>query len=90
MTKNFSARSRKKKRIRCSASEIEAIKKNPFKEIDPKKKDQLVTNRYGNCPSPKAKEDEKQGKTIQGEVVKMKADLAKMMKIWKRRKKNGN
>ena len=28
----------------------------------------------------KAKEDEKQGKTIQGEVVKMKADLAKMMK----------
>ena len=61
--------------------EIEAIKKDPFKKIDPKKKDQLkqeiamVTEQIK-----KAKTEEKQGKIIKGEMVKMKADLAKMMK----------
>ena len=71
----------RKKELDELRKEIEAIKKDPFKKIDPKKKDQLkqeiavVTEQIK-----KAKTEEKQGKTIQGEMVKMKADLAKMMK----------
>ena len=71
----------RKKELDDLRKEIEAIKKDPFKKIDPKKKDQLkqeialVTEQIK-----KAKTEEKQGKTIQGEMVKMKADLAKMMK----------
>ena len=61
--------------------EIERIKKDPFKKIDPKKKDQLKQQIASVIAQiKKAKEEEKQGKTIQGEVVKMQADLAKMMK----------
>ena len=71
----------RKKELDDLRKEIEAIKKDPFKKIDPKKKDQLkqeiavVTEQIK-----KAKTEEKQGKTIQGEMVKMKADLAKIMK----------
>ena len=71
----------RKKELDDLRKEIEAIKKDPFKKIDPKKKDQLkqeiamVTEQIK-----KAKTEEKQGKIIQGEMVKMKADLAKMMK----------
>ena len=71
----------RKKELENLRKEIEAIQKDPFKKIDPKKKDQLkqqiaaVTEQIK-----KAKTEEKQGKAIQGEVVKMKADLAKMMK----------
>ena len=71
----------RKKELENLRIEIEAIQKDPFKKVDPKKKDQLkqqiaaVTEQIK-----KAKTEEKQGKAIQGEVVKMKADLAKMMK----------
>ena len=71
----------RKKELENLRKEIEAIQKDPFKKVDPKKKDQLkqqiaaVTEQIK-----KAKTEEKQGKAIQGEVVKMKADLAKMMK----------
>ena len=71
----------RKRELENLRKEIEAIQKDPFKKVDPKKKDQLkqqiaaVTEQIK-----KAKTEEKQGKAIQGEVVKMKADLAKMMK----------
>ena len=71
----------RKKELDDLRKEIEAIKKDPFKKIDPKKKDQLKEQINSVVAQiKKAKEDEKQGKTIQGELVKMKADLAKMMK----------
>ena len=71
----------RKKELDALREEIERIKKDPFKKIDPKKKDQLKQQIASVIAQiKKAKEDEKQGKTIQGEVVKMQADLAKMMK----------
>ncbi|MEC7800289.1 MAG: hypothetical protein VX609_03270 [Verrucomicrobiota bacterium] len=71
----------RKKELDEIRKEIESIKKDPFKKIDPKKKDQLKEQINSVVAQiKKAKEDEKQGKTIQGELVKMKADLAKMMK----------
>ena len=71
----------RKKELDEIRKEIESIKKDPFKKIDPKKKDQLKQQIAGVTEQiKKAKTEEKQGKTIQGEVVKMKADLAKMMK----------
>ena len=71
----------RKKELDEIRKEIESIKKDPFKMIDPKKKDQLKEQINSVVAQiKKAKEDEKQGKTIQGELVKMKADLAKMMK----------
>ena len=71
----------RKKELENLRKEIEAIQKDPFKKIDPKKKDQLKQQiATVNEQIKKAKAEEKQGKTIQGEVVKMKADLAKMMK----------
>ena len=71
----------RKKELDALREEIERIKKDPFKKIDPKKKDQLKQQIASVIAQiKKAKEEEKQGKTIQGEVVKMQADLAKMMK----------
>ena len=71
----------RKKELDALRKEIEAIKKDPFKKIDPKKKDQLKQQIASVIAQIKeAKEEEKQGKTIQGELVKMKADLAKLMK----------
>ena len=71
----------RKKELDEIRKEIESIKKDPFKKIDPKKKEQLeeqINSVFAQIK--KAKEDEKQGKTIEGELVKMKADLAKRMK----------
>ena len=71
----------RKKELDEIRKEIESIKKDPFKMIDPKKKDQLKEQINSVVAQiKKAKEDEKQGKTIQGELVKMKADLANRMK----------
>ena len=61
--------------------EIEQIKKDPFKKIDPKKKDQLKEQIFAvTAGVQKVKAEEKQSNSIQGEVVKMKADLANRMK----------
>ena len=71
----------RKKELDALREEIERIKKDPFKKIDPKKKDQLKQQiALVSTQVKKAREEEKQGKAIQGEVVKMKADLAKIMK----------
>ncbi len=71
----------RKKELDALRREIEAIKKDPFKKIDPKKKDQLKQEIASVIAQiKKAKEEEKQGKVIQGDLVKMKADLAKLMK----------
>ena len=71
----------RKKELDALREEIERIKKDPFKKIDPKKKDQLKREiALVSTQVKKAREEEKQGKAIQGEVVKMKADLAKIMK----------
>ena len=71
----------RKKELDDLRKEIEAIKKDPFKKIDPKKKDKLKQQIAAvNEQIKKAMEEERQAKVIQGEVVKMKADLAKMMK----------
>ena len=71
----------RKKELDALREEIERIKKDPFKKIDPNKKDQLKQQiALVSTQVKKAREEEKQGKAIQGEVVKMKADLAKIMK----------
>ena len=71
----------RKRELENLRKEIEAIQKDPFKKVDPKKKDQLKQQIVAVTEQiKKAKTEEKQGKAIQGEVVKMKADLAKMMK----------
>jgi hypothetical protein len=71
----------RKKELDALRKEIEDIKKNPFKKIDPNKKDQLKQQiDEVTAQVKKAKLEEKQGKSVQGEVVKMKADLAKIMK----------
>ena len=71
----------RKKELDVLREEIERIKIDPFKKIDPKKKDQLKQQIASvTAQIKKSKEEEKQGKTIQGEVLKMQADLAKMMR----------
>ena len=71
----------RKKELDALRAEIEAIKKDPFKKIDPNKKEQLKQEIASvSAQVQKAKEEEKQSKNIQGEVVKMKENLAKLMK----------
>ena len=71
----------RKKELKDLRDEIEAIKKGPFKKIDPKKKDQLRQQiSTVTAQVEKAQNDQKQSKSIQGEVVKMQSDLARMMK----------
>ena len=71
----------RKKELDALRAEIEAIKKDPFKKIDPNKKEQLKQEIASvTAQVQKAKEEEKQSKNIQGEVVKMKENLAKLMK----------
>ena len=71
----------RKKELDQLRKEIEQIKKDSFKKIDPKKKDQLEEQIVGvTARVQKVKAEEKLGKTIQGEVVKMKVELAKRMK----------
>ena len=71
----------RKKALDILREEIERIKRDPAKKIDPKKKDQLkqqiaeVTEKIKQ-----AKILEQQRKTIKVEVVKKKADRAKMLK----------
>ena len=70
-----------KKELDALRKEIESIKRDPFKKIDPQKKDQLKQQiETVTAQVQMAKTEDKKAKTIQGEVVKMKADLAKMMK----------
>ena len=71
----------RKKELDVLRKEIEQIKKDPFKKIDPKKKDQLKEQIiFAIAQLQKVKAEEKQANTIQGEVVKMKADLSQRMK----------
>jgi hypothetical protein len=71
----------RKKELDELRSEIEEIKKDPFKKIDPKKKDQLQKQIVAETALvQKAKAEQEKSVEIQGEVLKMKADLAKRMK----------
>jgi hypothetical protein len=71
----------RKKELDELRSEIEEIKKDPFKKIDPKKKDQLQKQIVAETALvEKAKAEQEKSVEIQGEVLKMKADLAKRMK----------
>ena len=71
----------RKKELDELRSEIEEIKKDPFKKIDPKKKDQLQKQIVAETALvQKAKVEQQKSVEIQGEVLKMKADLAKRMK----------
>jgi hypothetical protein len=71
----------RKKELKDLRDEIEAIKKDPFKKIDPKKKDQLRQQiSTVTAQVEKAEKEQKQSKSMQGEVVKMQSDLARMMK----------
>ena len=71
----------RKKELDELRSEIEEIKKDPFKKIDPKKKDQLQKQIVAETALvEKAKAEQEKSVEIQGEVLKIKADLAKRMK----------
>ena len=71
----------RKKELKDLRDEIEAIKKDPFKKIDPKKKDQLRQQiATVTAQVEKAEKEQEQSKSMQGEVVKMQSDLARMMK----------
>lgn len=71
----------RKKELDELRSEIEEIKKDPFKKIDPKKKDQLQKQIVAETALvQKAKAEQEKSVEIQGEVLKIKADLAKRMK----------
>lgn len=71
----------RKKELKDLRDEIEAIKKDPFKKIDPKKKDQLRQQIITvTAQVEKAEKEQEQSKSMQGEVVKMQSDLARMMK----------
>ncbi len=71
----------RKKELDALRKEVEDIKKDPFKKTDPNKKDQLKQQIVEvTAQVQKAKAEEKQGKIVQGEVIKIKADLAKIMK----------
>lgn len=60
--------------------EIEAIKKDPFKKVDPQKKDQLKQQlAIITAQVEKAKSEQKQSKGLEGEVVKIEASFAKML-----------
>ena len=61
--------------------EVRLIKQNPKKSIDPKRKDQLKKEiTVVVKETEKRKSEKKQSETIQGQVVKVKDDLAKLMK----------
>ena len=71
----------KKKELQKLKNEIKEIKENPRQKIDPKQKDRLKKEilalvKEGN----KRQIENKQSKAILGEVVKVKSDLAKLMK----------
>ena len=71
----------RKKELDELRSEIEEIRKDPFKKIDPKKKDQLQKQIVAETALvQKAKAEQEKSVEIQGQVLKMKADLAKRMK----------
>ena len=62
-------------------NEIRLMKENPKKSIDPKRKDQLKKEIAAVVKeTEKRKSEKKQSQTIQGQVVKVKDDLAKLMK----------
>jgi len=62
-------------------NEIRLMKENPKKSIDPKRKDQLKKEiAVVVKETEKRTTEKKQSQTIQGQVVKVKDDLAKLMK----------
>ena len=71
----------RKKELDDLRKEIEQIKKGPFQKIDPNKKDQLKEQIVAaNAQVQKVKAEEKKSNIILGELVKIKADLAQIMK----------
>lgn len=71
----------KKKELQKLKKEIQEIKENPKQKIDPKLKDQLAKEILALVKEGKKRQIEnKQSKAILGEVVKVKSDLAKLMK----------
>ncbi len=62
-------------------NEVRLMKENPKKSIDPKRKDQLKKEIAAVVKeTEKRTSEKKQSQTIQGQVVKVKDDLAKLMK----------
>jgi hypothetical protein len=69
-----------KKELDKLRQEIKSIKANPKKPIDPKRKEQLRKEIAAVVKeTEKRKSEKKQSQTIQGQVVKVKDDLAKLM-----------
>jgi NADH dehydrogenase/NADH:ubiquinone oxidoreductase subunit G len=70
----------RKNELNILRREIEAIKKHPFKKVDPQKKDQLKQQLVSiTAQVEKAKSEQKQSKGLEGEVVKIEASFAKML-----------
>ena len=70
----------RKNELNTLRREIEAIKKDPLKKVDPTKKEQLNQQIASiTAQIEKAKSEQKQSKGMEGEVVKIKATLAKML-----------
>ena len=70
----------RKNELNILRREIEAIKKDPFKKVDPKKKDQLKQQLVSiTAQVDTAKSEQKQSKGLEGEVVKIEASFAKML-----------
>lgn len=71
----------KKKEIQNLKEEIKDIKENPRQKIDPKLKDRLKKEILTLAKQAEKRQiEDKQSKIILGEVVKIKSDLAKLMK----------
>ena len=71
----------KKQELDKLRKEIQSIKANPKKPVDPKRKDQLKKEIEAVAKESKKRETEKkQSQAIQGELVKVKESLAKLMK----------
>ena len=71
----------KKQELEKLRKEIQSIKENPKKSIDPKRKDQLKKEIAAVVKeTAKRKSETKQSQAIKGQVVKVKDDLAKLMK----------
>ena len=71
----------KKQELEKLRKEIQSIKENPKKPIDPKRKDQLKKEIAAVVKeTEKRKSETKQSQAIKGQVVKVKDDLAKLMK----------
>jgi len=71
----------RKREIERLRQEIESFKNDPLKKIDPKRKEQLELEiAQVVARSKSAKEAQRQSQSLQGELVKMKAEMAEMIK----------